>query len=313
MIKLFFAKELGFCWGVERSIKLAAEAKNEYVGEVTILKEIVHNRQVVDFFKKKGVGQEQALDKIKRGTLVISAHGVSPQIKAEAEGKGLNIIDTTCPLVNRVHKITSTLINEGYEVVLYGEPCHDEVMGVMGIDPEHIHLLAELEDIDKLPKFERKVALITQTTRGVKAFYEVCERMRELYPDLRVEDTICNATEKRQEAVHQLAPEVDMMLVIGSQSSGNSHRLRDIAEELCGRAYLLDSPEELQTEWFDGIEKVGLTAGASTPAFAIEIILRDLHERVGIDLANSDPKIFEYETFEHERKLQQNQTRQQTG
>ncbi|MFH2056626.1 MAG: 4-hydroxy-3-methylbut-2-enyl diphosphate reductase [bacterium] len=310
MIKLFFANELGFCWGVERSIKLAAEAKNDHPGSVTILKEIVHNRQVVDFFKQKGVGQEQTLDKIEQGTLVISAHGVSPQVKADAEAKGLNIIDTTCPLVDRVHKITRKLIGEGYEVVLYGEPRHDEVMGVMGIAPDHIHLLAEYEDIDKLPKFERKVAVITQTTRGVKAFEEVCAKMRELYPDLRVEDTICNATEKRQEAVHELAPKVDLMLVIGSHSSGNSHRLRDIAEELCGRAYLLDSPEQLETDWFEGVEKVGLTAGASTPAFAIEMILRDLQERIGIDLANSDPKIFDYKTFQNERKLHEKAPRQ---
>jgi 4-hydroxy-3-methylbut-2-enyl diphosphate reductase len=223
------------------------------------------------------------------------------------------MVDTTCPLVDRVHKISRRLIDEGYEVILYGEPLHDEVMGVMGIDPEHIHLLAHYDDIDKLPKFEGKVALTTQTTRGVKAFDQVCARLRELYPDIRIENTICNATEKRQEAVHELAPNVDLMLVIGSQTSGNSHRLRDIAEQLCGKAYLLDSPDDIDPAWFDDVEKVGLTAGASTPAFAIEMILRALHEQVGIDLANSDPRIFEYRTFKDEGDVHQTPPRQQTG
>ena len=173
MISVFFAKELGFCWGVERAINLAAQAKNEHQGKVTILKEIVHNRQVVDFFKKKGVGQAESLDRIESGTLVISAHGLSPKVKKQAIAKGLKIVDTTCPLVENVHIFTRQLINEGYKVILYGEPEHDEVLGVMGIDSENIHLLAEYEDIGKLPKFEGQVALITQTTRGVRAFARV--------------------------------------------------------------------------------------------------------------------------------------------
>lgn len=305
MIKLFFAKELGFCWGVERSIKLASQAKNEHEGEVTILKEIVHNRQVVDFFKKKGVGQENTLDRIDKGTLVISAHGVSPRLKQEAEAKGLNIVDTTCPLVDRVHRIARRLIDEGYKIILYGEPKHDEVMGVMGINPENIFLLADCDDIDQLPEFDGKIALLTQTTRGVKDFDLVCERMKKMYPEIRIENTICGATDKRQAAVHELAPEMDVMLVIGSQSSGNSHRLRDIAESLCGRAYLLDLPEEIDWSWFDDVEKVGLTAGASTPSFAVEMILKAIHARVGIDLANSDPKILEYKSFKDTQDVQQ--------
>ena len=120
MIKVFFAKELGFCWGVERAINLAAQAKNDFPGEVTILKEIVHNRQVVDFFKTRGVGQEDTLDKIEGGTLVISAHGLSPKLKEEAKTKGLRIVDTTCPLVENVHSFTRELLRDGYQVVLYG-------------------------------------------------------------------------------------------------------------------------------------------------------------------------------------------------
>jgi 4-hydroxy-3-methylbut-2-enyl diphosphate reductase len=305
MIKIFFAKELGFCWGVERSIKLASEAKNKHKGDVTILKEIVHNRQVVDFFKKRGVGQEHSLDRIKSGTLVISAHGVSPQLKKEAQERGLNIVDTTCPLVNKVHRKARDLIDKGFKIILYGEPKHDEVMGVMGIDPDNIFLLAELDHVDELPKFDGKVALLTQTTRGVKAFEQVCKRMKELYPDIRIENTICGATDKRQAAVHELAPEMDMMLVIGSQSSGNSHRLRDIAEDLCGRAYLIDTPDQIDWSWFDDVEKVGLTAGASTPSFAVEIILREINDRVGIDLSNSDATIFEYKTFQDKKDVQQ--------
>jgi 4-hydroxy-3-methylbut-2-enyl diphosphate reductase len=305
MIKLFIARELGFCWGVERSIKLAAQAKEEHPGQVTILKEIVHNRQVVDFFKQKGVAQEHALDKIESGTLVISAHGVSPELISQAEERGLKIVDTTCPLVDKVHRKARMLIDNGYTIILYGEPKHDEVMGVIGIDPENIVLLADYGDIDSLPRFEGKVALLTQTTRGVRSFETVCERMRELYPDIRIENTICGATEKRQEAVHELAPGMNLMLVIGSQSSGNSHRLRDIAEELCGCAYLVDAPDQIDWSWFEGIENVGLTAGASTPAFAIEAILRAIHDKIGIDLPNSDPKLREYESFQDQQDVQQ--------
>lgn len=304
MIKIFFAKELGFCWGVERAINLAAKAKNERLGDVTILKEIVHNRQVVDFFRKKGVGQADSLDGISSGTLVISAHGLSPQLKADAVAKGLSIVDTTCPLVENVHVFTRQLIADGYKVILYGEPEHDEVLGVMGIDGGNIFLLAEYEDIERLPRFEGKVALITQTTRGVLAFEKICARMSEIYPDIRIVNTICDATDKRQHAIHDLAPNMDMVLVVGSQSSGNSHRLRGIAEQLCGKSYLVDAPEELDWSWFDGCEKVGVTAGASTPGFAVEQILKAIHARIGIDLERSDPRIFEYRSFKDLRDVQ---------
>jgi 4-hydroxy-3-methylbut-2-en-1-yl diphosphate reductase len=304
MIQIFFAKELGFCWGVERAINLAAQAKNDHPGDVTILKEIVHNRQVVDFFKKKGVSQAQSLDRIDSGTLVISAHGLSPKLKKQALAKGLRIVDTTCPLVENVHIFTRQLINDGYKVILYGEPEHDEVMGVMGIDGQNIHLLAEYDDIDKLPKFAGKVALITQTTRGVRAFEQVCARMKEIYPDIKIVNTICDATDKRQHAIHDLAPNMDMVLVIGSVSSGNSHRLRDIARQHCGKAYLIDSPEDIDWSWFDNCRKVGITAGASTPSFSVEQILKALHERLGIDLANSDARIFDYKSFAGYRNVQ---------
>jgi 4-hydroxy-3-methylbut-2-en-1-yl diphosphate reductase len=303
-IQIFFAKELGFCWGVERAINLAAKAKNDHPGEVTILKEIVHNRQVVDFFKQKGVGQAETLDRIDSGTLVISAHGLSPKLKEEAVSKGLRIVDTTCPLVENVHIFTCQLINDGYKVILYGEPEHDEVLGVMGIDGQNIHLLAEYEDIDKLPRFEGKVALITQTTRGVKAFEQVCAKMKEIYPDIKIVNTICDATDKRQHAIHELAPRMDMVLVIGSHSSGNSHRLRDIARQHCGKAYLIDSPNDIDWSWFEGCQKIGITAGASTPSFSVEQILKALHEKLGIDLANSDPRVFEYNSFSGFKNVQ---------
>jgi (E)-4-hydroxy-3-methyl-but-2-enyl pyrophosphate reductase len=304
MIQIFFAKELGFCWGVERAINLAAKAKNDNTGEVTILKEIVHNRQVVDFFKQKGIGQAESLDLINSGTLVISAHGLSPRLKTLAIAKGLRIVDTTCPLVENVHIFTRQLINDGYKVILYGEPEHDEVMGVMGIDGQNIHLLAEYDDINELPKFEGKVALITQTTRGVRAFEQVSTRMKEIYPDIKIVNTICDATDKRQHAIHDLAPNMDIVLVIGSLSSGNSHRLRDIARQHCGKAYLIDSPEDIDWSWFDSCRKVGITAGASTPSFSVEQILKALHEKVGIDLANSDVRLFDYKSFAGYRDVQ---------
>lgn len=305
MIRVFFAKELGFCWGVERAINLAAEAKNKYSGDVTILKEIVHNRQVVDFFRARGVGQENTLDKIDSGTLVISAHGLSPKLKEQAKDKGLSIVDTTCPLVENVHNFTRELLADGYQVILYGEPGHDEVHGVMGIDEERIHLLAEYEDIEKLPRYEGKVALITQTTRGVRAFDKVCTKMKEIYPDIKIVNTICDATDKRQHAIHDLAPTVDVVIVIGSQSSGNSQRLRDIAEEICGRAYLVDHPTQIDWSWFEGVEKVGVTAGASTPAFAVEGMLKAIHAGVGIDVEHSDPKLLEYKSFAQYKDVQQ--------
>jgi len=206
--------------------------------------------------------------------------------------------------VENVHIFTRQLINDGYKVILYGEPEHDEVMGVMGIDGQNIHLLAEYDDIDKLPKFAGKVALITQTTRGVRAFEQVCARMKEIYPDIKIVNTICDATDKRQHAIHDLAPNMDMVLVIGSVSSGNSHRLRDIARQHCGKAYLIDSPEDIDWSWFDKCRKVGITAGASTPSFSVEQILKALHERLGIDLANSDARIFDYKSFAGYRNVQ---------
>ncbi|MBN2227358.1 MAG: 4-hydroxy-3-methylbut-2-enyl diphosphate reductase [candidate division Zixibacteria bacterium] len=282
--KIIVADHYGFCMGVKNAISIARETA-ALADTCTILKEIVHNDAVVENFKRKGVEQARSIDAISDGTVIIPAHGVSPEVLRKAERKGLKIVNATCPLVIRIHKIVKKLAEEGYRVLHFGDPDHDETVGIVGWAPERVEVIASLEALNAYPDYEGKLALTSQTTARSADFAAVEQEARRRFPQIEVFNTICNATNQRQEAIVKLAPNVDLILVVGSPSSANSNRLVRISRTICSESYLINSADDILVDWFTGtkpIATVGISAGASTPDFLIAGAidrLRDMADR----------------------------------
>jgi 4-hydroxy-3-methylbut-2-enyl diphosphate reductase len=284
MIKqIIMANHHGFCMGVKRAINIAEETSKGTDEKVTILNEIVHNQSVVEKFRKEGVGQAFSVDEVDDGTLIISAHGIAPSVIKRAEERGLKVIDATCPLVTRIYDIIVKAVENGFYIVHYGDPTHDETHGVIGYAPDKITVAGSKEELLSLPAWkDRKLGLTVQTTAHEQEFYEAEKLALEKWPHIKVFNTICNATTKRQQAILDLAPKVDMVLVVGSKTSANSNRLAQISDAICGRGILIDSVNELNEKWFTSdVEKVGVSAGASTPDFLVEAVISKLVEISG--------------------------------
>ena len=270
--------------GVERAIKIADETAEtrSHEGPVTILNEIVHNEAVVERFRDRGVGQATSVSGVDSGLLIISAHGISPSVVEAAESKGLEVIDATCPLVTRIYRIIKQAIDNGLHVIHYGDPHHDETAGVVGHAPDKITVAANNEELLALPDWpERKLGLTVQTTAHALQFEEVEQLARSKWPHIEVFNTICNATTQRQDAIMEMAPMVDMILVVGSQTSANSKRLASISADACGRGILIESADDIKAEWFGsktGVVRVGVSAGASTPQFLVDDVVSHLVE-----------------------------------
>ncbi|MBU0983565.1 MAG: 4-hydroxy-3-methylbut-2-enyl diphosphate reductase [candidate division Zixibacteria bacterium] len=279
--KAIIARHYGFCMGVKRAINIAEETARDSDEQVTILNEIVHNDAVVKDFREKGVGQKFAVDDVETGTLIISAHGVSPDVIERATNKGLKVVDATCPLVTRIYDIIAKAVGQDYYIIHLGDRNHDETTGVHGHAPDRITVISNKEELDQYPDWtDRKLGLTVQTTMGLEDFVEFQEAAQKKWPHIEVFETICNATNKRQTSIMDLAPEVDMILVVGSTTSANSGRLANIARLLCGRAELINSAFDIKAEWFEGdgdaVETVGVSAGASTPDFLVQDVIRRL-------------------------------------
>lgn len=273
---IFLPEYAGVCVGVKRAIKLAHKTSEEAQGPVFILHEIVHNTHVVKDLSERGVKSVDEVREVESGTLIISAHGVAPSVIAEAHARNLDVVDTTCPLVSKIHRIVKNLSAHNYTIFLLGEKNHDEVMGVCGVATENIHVFHKKEEIQGLPLTDGPVALVSQTTQSIKYFDEILELLKKRYPQLEVHNTICDATEKRQTSVLEIAGDMDIMITVGSMSSANSRRLQEVSGGLCRASYLVDSADEVSAEWFNGSEKVGVTAGASTPEWLIEGVIEKL-------------------------------------
>ena len=283
--KIIIADHHGFCMGVKRAINIAEETAEQESGRVTILNEIVHNEAVVDKFNRQGVGQAFSVEDVDEGTLIISAHGIAPDVIQAAEAKGLKVIDATCPLVSHIYTIIKKVVDNGYYVIHYGDPGHDETHGIVGHAPDHITVASSREELLGLPDWkDRKLGLTVQTTAHLEHFAEVEKLAKQKWPHIEIFNTICNATTKRQDAIMDLAPRVGMVLVVGSQSSANSRRLARISEAICGKGILIGSAADIKPEWFDedqNIEAVGISAGASTPDFLVEEVIQRLVEISG--------------------------------
>ena len=268
--KLLLAAPRGYCAGVDRAVQTVERALELHGAPVYVRKEIVHNKHVVEQLRERGaVFVEELDDSIPEGAVtVFSAHGVSPAVHADAAARKLETIDATCPLVTKVHREAVKFASEGYTIVLIGHSGHEEVEGTMGEAPDHIVLVETEEDVDNLVVADpSKVAYISQTTLSVDETRSIIARLREKFPAItgpRTDD-ICYATTNRQAAVKQMAPQCDLVLVIGSRNSSNSNRLVQVAEELGTEAYLIDNETQIQEEWLEGKRVVGISSGASAP------------------------------------------------
>jgi len=284
--EIIIARKYGFCMGVKRAIKIAEKTAAEAVSPVTILNEIVHNESVVEDFRKKGIGQSFSVHDVEGGTLIISAHGVEPGVKQAAIDQGLTVVDATCPLVRNIYKIIHKIIPEGYYLIHFGDRDHDETKGVVGHAPNRITVVSSISELDKYPAWaDRKLGLSVQTTSRIEDFKAFEEAARAKWPHIETFDTICTATNQLQSAVHEMAPVVDMILVVGSETSANSKRLARISQSLCGRGELIGSAADIRDEWFATdsyrISRVGVTAGASTPDFLVEAVIDRLSRLSG--------------------------------
>jgi 4-hydroxy-3-methylbut-2-enyl diphosphate reductase len=280
--RVVLAAPRGFCAGVVRAIEIVNTVLQLLPPPIYVRKEIVHNRFVVEHLKQRGVIFVNELDEVPDGaTVIFSAHGVSPAVREMARKKNLRVIDATCPLVTKVHLEAIRFAQEGYSIILIGHEGHEEVEGTMGEAPHCTYLVQSVEDVERLQVPDpEKVAYLTQTTLSVDDTAEIVAALKRKFPKIvgpRTDD-ICYATQNRQNAVKALAKQVDVILVIGSQNSSNSQRLKEVAISNGCPAYLIDGAEHIRTEWLIDAESVGVTSGASAPEILVKQVIQRLQE-----------------------------------
>ena len=277
--EVLLAEPRGFCAGVDRAIEIVERAITRFGAPIYVRHEIVHNTYVVNDLKAKGaIFIEELADVPPGATLVFSAHGVSRAVRDEADARGFRIFDATCPLVNKVHVEVAKLAKEGFEFIMIGHKGHPEVEGTMGQLSDGIYLVEEVADVARVRPRAAKLAVVTQTTLSVDDAAEILAEVKRRFPQVRepkMQD-ICYATQNRQDAVKLMAPQVDIVIVVGSPTSSNSNRLRELAERLGTVAHMVDAAEDLQPDWFDGRPRVGLTAGASAPDILVQQVIARL-------------------------------------
>jgi 4-hydroxy-3-methylbut-2-enyl diphosphate reductase len=278
--EVLLAEPRGFCAGVDRAIEIVERALDQFGAPIYVRHEIVHNTYVVNDLKAKGAIFIEDLAEVPPGaTLIFSAHGVSQEVRREAERRGFAIFDATCPLVTKVHIEVAKLRREGFEFIMIGHKGHPEVEGTMGQLSDGIYLVEDEADVDKVNVQDpTRLAVVTQTTLSVDDAAAILAAIKRRFPQIREpkQQDICYATQNRQDAVKVMAPQVDIVIVVGSPTSSNSNRLRELAERLGTPAYMVDCPDDLQEVWFDGLATVGLTAGASAPDVLVQQVIARL-------------------------------------
>jgi 4-hydroxy-3-methylbut-2-en-1-yl diphosphate reductase len=292
MSEILLAEPRGFCAGVDRAIEIVERALAKFGRPIYVRHEIVHNTYVVNDLKDKGAIFIEELSDVPPGaTLVFSAHGVSKAVQDEAQRRGFRIFDATCPLVTKVHVEVAKLFKEGYEFLMIGHKGHPEVEGTMGQLSEGIHLVEDIGDVAKVnPRQTELLAVVTQTTLSVDDTAGILAAVKARFPKVREpkHQDICYATQNRQDAVKLLSPQVDIVIVVGSPTSSNSNRLREVALKLGTPAHMVDNASELQAEWFENRSRVGLTAGASAPDILVQQVIDRLRELGAIAVRRMD-------------------------
>jgi len=284
MKRVLLAKPRGYCAGVDRAVVAVERALERYGAPVYVRKEIVHNKHVVQELRERGAIFVEETDEVPPGALVVfSAHGVSPAVQRQAAERGLRTIDATCPLVTKVHAEARRFARDDYDILLIGHDGHEEVEGTAGEAPEHVQLVDGPDGAASVTvRDPAKVVWLSQTTLSVDETMETVQRLRQRFPSLQdpPSDDICYATQNRQVAVKAMAPECELVLVVGSRNSSNSVRLVEVAlQSGAGRAYLVDNASEIDGAWLDGVRSVGLTSGASVPEVLVAEVLDWLAER----------------------------------
>lgn len=279
-MNIILAQPRGFCAGVDRAIAIVEKALEKYGAPIYVRHEVVHNKFVIEDLKAKGAIFIEDLADVPAGnTVIFSAHGVSQAVRSEAEARGLNVFDATCPLVTKVHLEVRRLQQQGFAIIMIGHKGHPEVEGTMGQGDGPMYLVEEPADVAALEVADpNRLAYVTQTTLSVDDAQVVINALRERFPDIvgPKKDDICYATQNRQDAVKQLARDVDVLIVVGSPNSSNSNRLREVGASLGISSYMVDNASELKAEWFASEARVGITAGASAP----EILVQQVIDRI---------------------------------
>jgi len=278
-MEVMLASPRGFCAGVERAIEIVERALELRGAPIYVRHEIVHNKYVVENLRAKGAVFVEELDEVPAGaTVIFSAHGVSKEVRSQAERRGLKVFDATCPLVTKVHVEVTKMLREGYEIVMIGHRGHPEAEGTMGQAAGGMHLVETVADVAALRPASGKLSYVTQTTLSVDDAASVIAALKARFPRIvgPKKDDICYATQNRQDAVKFMAPQCDVVIVVGSPNSSNSNRLREVSENMGVPAYLVDNASDLRAEWIDGKRRVGITAGASAPEVLVEELIARL-------------------------------------
>ncbi|MBI4778443.1 4-hydroxy-3-methylbut-2-enyl diphosphate reductase [Candidatus Desantisbacteria bacterium] len=274
-MKILLSKEAGFCFGVKRALRLTNQTLGKSHGNVYTLGPLIHNPQVIEDLKSKGVLVVQGMDEITTGVVILRSHGVTPKLYQQIVGAGLIIVDAVCPNVKRVQKLVSQLKQEGYTVVVVGEKNHPEVMSIPGIVEGDTLVIESIEQAENFPQVER-IGIVAQTTQTCEYFRKIVSLLLHKTFELRAYHTICDAVERRQQDSRKIAKQVEMMLVVGGKNSANTSRLAQICTDSGCTTYHIETASEIQSEWLKGIKKIGITAGASTPPWIIEEVVAAL-------------------------------------
>ena len=274
--QVLLAEPRGFCAGVVRAVDIVEEALELYGAPIYVRREIVHNPFVVEALRQKGAVFVEEMDGVPSGSrAVFSAHGVSPLVRTEAADRDVRVIDATCPLVTKVHLEAVRYARDGYSIILVGHAGHDEIVGTMGEAPEAMQLVETVADAEAVAVGDpQRLAVITQTTLSLDDTQAILDVLNRRFPDSHrpAKSDICYATQNRQNAVKKIAASVDLLLVIGARNSSNSLRLQEVAEEYGCTSYLIDSVDSIKPEWLEGVSRVGVTSGASTPEHLVEAV-----------------------------------------
>ncbi len=277
-MKIIFAKEIGFCFGVKRALKMVEDNLSKMKKPINMYGPLVHNEEVTKRLRKKGVKIVSDLKKIKEGTLIITAHGLSKKIKNKLRRRqGLDLLDTTCPIVTKVQKTAELLQKEGKEVLIFGDPNHQEVLGIMGAAKEKANVFSYKEELTKFkPDENKKYGLVVQTTQNFEKFKEIEKIAKRKIPRIAIFNTICQTSFKRQAEIKELAKKVDIVLVIGSPTSANTKRLYQISSKINADTYFVKTAKDLKKEWFKNKKSAGVSAGASTPDEVIFAVVKKI-------------------------------------
>lgn len=279
-MEILVAKNAGFCFGVKRAINMAQDCAKEADGHIYTLGPIIHNPQVVQELEKSGIAKADEVGEINNGTVIVRSHGVTSHEMEVIKQKGLKVVDATCPFVKKTHEDVELLTREGYSIIVVGEKDHPEVKGILSYGGKDIIAAASVEDLKDMPR-KKKIGIVAQTTQSIDNLQAVVAHCLKKASELKIFNTICNATAVRQQESIELAKQVDCMIVVGGRNSANTNRLADICRKIQPKTYHIEVPEELDQIRFNGAKRVGVTAGASTPSWIIEKVVESIRLKAG--------------------------------